>query len=508
MPISRRALVRSTILAILAGLGALCAIVGTTIWLVQKTEDYAREIAAIRRERAAYVDLLTLLQDLETGQRGYLLTGEEEYLAPYNAAMAKIGAQAEIVKSRASIDGSAKMARIARLLDLLQEKQDELGGTIALVREGRRAEAVSVVQEDRGRLLMDEARGIFGELIAAAESRFAAMSVLQSEAISWLRLVTFGSALVIFAVVAGSIWMVVVYMRQMVEAQKEVAALNTDLERRVSERTADLGRANDEIQRFAYIVTHDLRAPLVNVMGFTSELESSLSTIQSYFGGAAAEAADELPEPTPPLDPEAARTAARTAAFEDLPEAIGFIRSSTRKMDALINAILKLSRDGRRTLRPERIDLEPLLHATAAAIRHQVVEAGGEVVVTGRAPTLVTDRLALEQIFGNLLDNAVKYSAEGRPLAVTLRMRTEPGGLVAVDIEDNGRGIAERDHERIFELFRRSGAQDRPGEGIGLAHVRTMVRYLGGDISVKSELGVGTTFTVTFAQDLRRIAKT
>jgi signal transduction histidine kinase len=77
------------------------------------------------------------------------------------------------------------------------------------------------------------------------------------------------------------------------------------------------------------------------------------------------------------------------------------------------------------------------------------------------------------------------------------------GNRVAIEVEDNGRGIAESDHERVFELFRRSGAQSQPGEGIGLAHVRTMARSLGGDVTLRSKLGMGTTFTITLPRDLR-----
>ena len=97
----------------------------------------------------------------------------------------------------------------------------------------------------------------------------------QESSITALQWVTIGGALVILLVVGGSAWTIVLYTRQLIAAQREVAALNIGLEARVRERTADLGRANDEIQRFAYIVTHDLRAPLVNIMGFTSELEGA-----------------------------------------------------------------------------------------------------------------------------------------------------------------------------------------------------------------------------------------
>lgn len=493
MPVSRVALVRTTILAFLVGLAALAVIVGAAVWLVERTEDYSDAIREIRRERAAYVDLRSLLQDMETGQRGFLLTDNEAYLEPYKAAEQKYPEQLAIAQARSAGD-PAREAEITSLAEVIELKRRELAETIAAARSGRQAEALAQVESDRGRALMEDARSRFSALIASAEAEFASTNLLQQAAINWLRIVTIGGAIAILAVALGSLWMIVVYMRQLTDAQKEVQVLNSDLEARVRERTAELGRANDEIQRFAYIVTHDLRAPLVNVMGFTSELETSLAPIQAEIGK---------------LDPEADPAArdAHAAAFEDLPEAISFIRSSTKKMDGLINAILKLSREGRRTLKPERLDLEPLLQAAAASVRHQIVEAGGTITIEGRVPQLVSDRLALEQIFGNLLDNAVKYSAKDRPLVLALRMRTEPGGYVAVDVEDNGRGIAPQDHERIFELFRRSGLQDQPGEGIGLAHVRTMVRNLGGDVGVASTPGQGTTFTVSIAQDLRRISK-
>ena len=121
---------------------------------------------------------------------------------------------------------------------------------------------------------------------------------------------------------------------------------------------------------------------------------------------------------------------------------------------------------------------------------------------------IVSDRLALEQIFGNLVDNAVKYlTPDAAGPRSTCAARREAAAGSCVEVADNGRGIAAQDHERIFELFRRSGAQDRPGEGIGLAHVRALVRRLGGDITVQSELGRGTTFQVALPRDASRPAR-
>jgi signal transduction histidine kinase len=296
--------------------------------------------------------------------------------------------------------------------------------------------------------------------------------------------------MVILAVVSGAIWAVVSYTKELAKAQRAVELANSGLEERVRERTADLGKANEEIQRFAYIVTHDLRAPLVNIMGFTSELETGVGALRTYMEAQPVEA-----------DPHSEE--AREAALTDLPEAISFIRAATRKMDGLINAILKISREGRRQLKPELVDIRELADTSAAAVQHQITESEGRIDTDIRVGKLVTDKLSIEQVFGNLLDNAIKYQEPGRPLKVSIRAKHAPGNRVEIEVEDNGRGIADSDHERVFELFRRSGKQSQPGEGIGLAHVRTMVRSLGGDVTLNSSLGHGTSFTINLPRDLR-----
>jgi signal transduction histidine kinase len=277
------------------------------------------------------------------------------------------------------------------------------------------------------------------------------------------------------------------YLAELAEARAEAASAYDELNRnneRLDEtvriRTADLTAANEEIQRFAYIVSHDLRSPLVNIMGFTSELEQATQTLVGF-----AQAAD-WPGPV------------REAALDDIPEALRFIKASTSKMDRLINAILKLSREGRRTLSNDRLAMGPLIEDMVATMRHQAKSKDVEVTV-GPMPAIVADRVAIEQVFGNVIDNALKYLKPDQPgrIRITSRMA---GPMAVFEIADNGRGIAARDFERIFELFRRSGDQSVPGEGIGLAHVRALVRRLGGRIECTSTLDVGTSFTITLPE--------
>ncbi len=280
----------------------------------------------------------------------------------------------------------------------------------------------------------------------------------------------------------------------LVATRDELRHTNANLEAIVEARVGDLRIANEEIQRFAYIVSHDLRAPLVNVLGFTSELDAAQGDLEAFL--------DDVERVAPQLV-----TADRRAAIlQDLPEALGFIRASTAKMDRLINAILKLSREGRRKLTPEDIDVAALVEAQSASLAQQLEARDATIAIDGELPALASDRLAIEQVFGNLIENAVKYLSPARPGRIVVS-GAKDGRMLRYTIADNGRGIDERDFERIFELFRRSGEQDTSGEGIGLAYVRNLARRLGGDVAVTSVLGEGSTFTVVLPETLRAQAR-
>jgi len=199
--------------------------------------------------------------------------------------------------------------------------------------------------------------------------------------------------------------------------------------------------------------------------------------------------------PLAAVDAEPVLEGADQQLSQDFTEALGFIKSSIAKMDRLITAILNLTREGRREFVPVRIDTRELIETIVSTVAHQASEAEAQIRIAP-LPNIVSDRLALEQIFSNLIDNALKYLKPGVPGDIAIRGRTKLGFAI-FEIADNGRGIDPKDHQRIFDLFRRAGTQDKPGQGIGLAHVRALVRRLGGTMSVASELHNGSTFTIT-----------
>ncbi|SMD04769.1 CHASE3 domain-containing protein [Rhizobium sp. RU36D] len=485
---------RTTLLMLVVGASILAGLIVSSLWLVEQTRSTFSYIMEERQIRRTAADLLQNLVDAETGQRGFVLTGDATFLEPYSASLDDVHRNLERLVSEVK-NRPSKEARMPDLTRLVGQKLAELDRSISLVKAGQRDDAVAIVRTGIGRDQMATIREILGYVRSQSDLNVEAGVNRQLEYSNQLQWFTIGGAVAIFLVVGGSIVIVMQHVRDLARAQKEVETLNAGLEARVAERTEDLIRANQEVQRFAYIVTHDLRAPLVNVMGFTAELDTALKSLQTYVladGGS--------------LTPEQIQNA-RLAASEDLPEAISFIRSSTRKMDGLINAILKISRDGRRQLKPEKIDLKELVEATSASVHHQIAETDGHVDIQVKKPSIISDKLSLEQILGNLFDNAVKYKHAERPLIMAVRVEPEGRQMVRIEVEDNGRGIAQEDHERIFELFRRAGQQDKVGEGIGLAHVRSLARNLGGEITVKSELGKGSTFVLRLPSDLSRIVR-
>lgn len=471
------------------GFLALLASNGVSLWAAGLLQEQTEAVAHTRDVRRQLDQTERNVIEAESAQRSFVITREPLYARQEAEARAEAAESFGRLRQLMS-DNPEQVARLDDARPLIDERLQMTQQIVRDVREGRTREAVEIIRSGRGADLMQRIHVRFEAIdaveVGLLEQRRAAVS--RAERLNfWFN--TLGAVLIV-SVAALSLWLFWRFVGELNMARAVVERANHDLERRVQERTADLTAANEEVQRFAYIVSHDLRAPLVNVMGYTSELQAAGKAIEKQLAAIEEKAPDKvLPE-------------AVLAVREDMPEAIGFIRTSTEKMDRLINAILKLSREGRRNLSPQTLDMTGLVQAIADSVNHQTEELGAEIVVEA-LPQIESDRLMVEQVFGNLIDNAVKYLAPERPGRIVVRGFETDDGLVRFEVSDNGRGVAEKDHERIFELFRRSGKQDRPGEGLGLAFVRNTVRRLGGSISVSSTLAEGSTFEVNLPKRLQ-----
>lgn len=469
------------LLSTLIGFGLLIVAFAATIGSAISND---RATMAVRHTYQVIDELDSLslaVERVETAVRGYLLAPSPIRAATRRRNEALI--QPGLARLRAL---TADNSRQTRTLAQLQQKiQDQTATNDDLMNraEGNQLDAARAEFTERVKIRQIDQIRTLEKAVRDEEVRLLRLrQTLEAGRRTQISIILAATGLLLLLVGGATYWLVRRYTTDLTATRDRLHLLNTNLEAAVAERTADLQRANDEIQRFAYIISHDLRSPLVNVMGFTAELESANKAIGALLDKAETEAPQLL-------------TAEAIYAREDLPEAIGFIRSSTQKMDRLINAILTLSRQGRRVLSPERLDMKRLIGDIANSLTTQMEERSATVEIESALPDLHHDRLAIEQIFQNLIENATKYLKPG--VAGRIKVRGQRSGSRALfEVEDNGRGVDPHDHERIFELFRRSGTQDQRGEGIGLAHVRALAYRLSGTVTIRSQLNEGSTFIV------------
>jgi signal transduction histidine kinase len=488
----RRAIGQVLLLA--AGFFVLVAISTLSVVLVtQSRKDNGWVVHTVEVENQMNT-LLLEIRRAESATRGYLLTSEPRFLAEYQSVSRSVVPDLDKLLDLTS-DNPVQAENVKQLRGPIETRLDDFAKTIEFAQRNDIPGGIAMLHaadaDDSVRRIDD----IAGAMRAEENHLFAERTMTADRTQQLASIVTVvGSGLVI-ALAAISIFLVRRSSRARDDAETQLRDNNLNLEVTVDERTADLREANNEIQRFAYIVSHDLRSPLVNIMGFTSELEELRGDIFRRIV-ALARKTDSAPlVPAGADDIEPALDGQDKQLSQDFAEALGFIKSSIGKMDRLISAILNLTREGRREFQPVKIDTRELIEGIVATVAHQAFEAEAQIRIEP-LPDIISDRLAIEQIFSNLIDNALKYLRPGVPGDISIRGRTKLGFAI-FEIADNGRGIDPKDHQRIFDLFRRAGTQDKPGQGIGLAHVRALVRRLGGTMSVSSELQSGSTFTIT-----------
>ncbi|MHC4691562.1 MAG: sensor histidine kinase [Planctomycetota bacterium] len=242
---------------------------------------------------------------------------------------------------------------------------------------------------------------------------------------------------------------------------------------------------NKELESILYVTSHDLRSPLVNIQGFSGELSRCCELIHSALKDKikAGDVSEEV----------------RTAFNKDVPEALGFILNSAKKMDSLLSGLLRLSRLGQAVIDIERLDMNAILTDVTKNMEFQVKEAGATVDLS-TLPACMGDSSQVNQIFSNILDNALKYLDDSRPGMIHIYGKIDNGQSIYC-VEDNGVGIASEHQNKIFEVFHRLEPDKKSGEGLGLTIVRRILDRHNGKIWVESELGKGSKFFVSLPSD-------
>lgn len=236
---------------------------------------------------------------------------------------------------------------------------------------------------------------------------------------------------------------------------------------------------NKELQSIVYTATHDLRSPLVNITGFTRELEKGLETLAKILG-------DE------PLTEEGAKRV--TYLLEsDIAESLKFVKYGSHQMNLLLNGLLRLSRVGSAQLSLSKLNINTLLEGVLKGLQYQIQEHNATITIPETLPLCMGDEALLGQVFTNLLDNAIKYHHPDRRPVIEIKASVIDHS-VEYSISDNGIGIEMESLDKVFELFHRLGRKDdKDGEGMGLTIVRRILDRMHGSVRIESQPNQGTT---------------
>ncbi len=244
----------------------------------------------------------------------------------------------------------------------------------------------------------------------------------------------------------------------------------------------ELSRINKELESIVYVTSHDLRSPLINILGFSQNLSKICQ--------------DLMPTLKDQRIPEDLRMQMDNLADKKIPMALNYIQAGGNKMNLLINGLLEVSRTGKVSLQEEEINMNSFFESIIKTMGFQIQSIQAKVEVDSCLPMCYGDKNKLNQVFSNIIDNAIKYRDSDRLLSIKISGQTV-GENVVFSISDNGKGVAKEYQDKIWELFYRLDTHSKvEGEGVGLTVVKRIVERHNGKIWMESQEGVGSKFFV------------
>jgi len=453
-------------------------------------------------------ELYVQLVDAETGVRGFALTGDDVTLEPWNRSVGSTTSFASIADELARVSDDPALATKARDADDAARRwEDDFARPLIAQVQADGRQSVTTDQIEQGKGLFDDTRTAVTAYLAQLD---AARDSAKSELHLWTRVVSaIVAILAVAAVVVGVVlwvalkrWVLEPIDRLGADAQQvaggdlahavvpdgpgEIRALGADVERmrgtlhaqvrlmeasraeieaahdRLAEQAEELRRSNRDLEQFAYVASHDLQEPLRKVASFTQLLAKRYG--------------DQLDE--------------RGEQY------IAFAVDGAKRMQQLIQDLLGFSRVGRVGGEVTDVDLEASL-ARALDNLENLVADNGAVVTHDPLPTVRGEASLLDQLFQNLVGNAVKFRDPTRPPRVHVSARRVADSW-QLECRDNGIGIDQQYAERVFVIFQRLHPKDvYEGTGIGLALCKKIVEFHGGRIWIADEPGEGTSIRWT-----------
>ncbi|GFD67848.1 ATP-binding protein [Alteromonas sp. KUL106] len=424
---------------------------------------------------------------IESGQRGFMLTNDEKYLADYTQTLGVIGElMDEVEVSSFSSDIEVQNERIERLLELTKAKVNEVIQVVELIKEGKEQEATELVESDEGITLYKQFENLFSEIDSSERNmqgtHLANLMSLRRDSVNTLIISSATTLLLIISVFL----LLKINSREHEKYQADLESVNEDLESRIAERTQELSvyseelaRSNRELEDFAFVASHDLQEPLRKIRAFGNRLESGYNDVFDERGK----------------------------------DYLARMLNAAERMSMLISDLLAFSRVSTRGKEFGDVNLANVIKSVMSDLEIAIDEKSAQIDVSDM-PVVRGDKSQLEQLFLNLLSNALKFQSDGVTPIVSITatdatsedvkdiLISDDHDWIKITVTDNGIGFEQSFAEKIFAPFQRlHGRSEYKGTGIGLAVCRRIVERHNGQISATSKLGEGATFSIIIPKD-------